>query len=741
MKLYTLQIPKDVAWDVMFDMGQAGHSQFIDLNKDEPVHTLPYHRQVKACEEAERKLAYIHDQCNKYFVTVTPPENTEGFMTQLKRITQSKKKATSLLLEEIQKEIERQEKFIQEQNIRVKESGEILRKSKDFAQVLKVAFKMIPQLNQQQKALSDVEKGTGINARLIEQKLYIDRIAGVANTEDVARLRKLVFRATKGKSFMYAEQYEDKDEPEERKSVYIISFYDGAHTVDKIQRICDSFTGQRFVLPEFNDFEKTFEQVKKTIVNQKSIFERTQSEIRKQLMDFDTIKGSSDGIERPSSTIYIYKMFLAQEKTLYQTLNMMKSQKDYLLGYYWSPAEYEFNIKTALQKQTATKITEVNNQYGIMPPTFNKITDFTNVFQMIVDTYGVPTYKEANPVPVSIVSFPFFFGVMFGDMGHGSILCAFGIYLTLMGHKLDKTALKPFVEMRYFLLLMGICSTYCGLLYNEFFAMPAQLFSSCYELGQREIWKNADGSESNTYYYMRKGENQNRLTCTYPMGMDTVWGLSKQRLNLANNIKMKLSVIFGVIHMSIGVVIKGTNLVRKCDIAGLLWEVIGGLIILLGLFGWMNLLIYGKWFFVDGLFTDRTPVTIDGKPKWKGDVLNQNAPSVVNILIVSVFSMGNSPNTNYAYLYANKHDPDTWLPLQDGQVAMYGMALILLKIVLVFVPMMLCAKPCLFKIKGGGHDHHEAHGEVELHGMQQVHEENFAINRSNSEALLANKHS
>jgi len=51
-----------------------------------------------------------------------------------------------------------------------------------------------------------------------------------------------------------------------------------------------------------------------------------------------------------------------------------------------------------------------------------------------VDTYGVPTYLEANPVPVSIVSFPFLFGMMFGDMGHGSIYLFIGTVLTLFNN-------------------------------------------------------------------------------------------------------------------------------------------------------------------------------------------------------------------------------------------------------------------------------------------------------------------
>ena len=43
-------------------------------------------------------------------------------------------------------------------------------------------------------------------------------------------------------------------------------------------------------------------------------------------MQFDKIDGADDEGENNSniSTIYIYKMYLAKERALYQTLNMMK---------------------------------------------------------------------------------------------------------------------------------------------------------------------------------------------------------------------------------------------------------------------------------------------------------------------------------------------------------------------------------------------------------------------------------
>jgi V-type H+-transporting ATPase subunit a len=40
-------------------------------------------------------------------------------------------------------------------------------------------------------------------------------------------------------------------------------------------------------------------------------------------------------------------------------------------------------------------------------------------------------YKEANPAVFAIVTFPFLFGVMFGDVGHGSLLLLVGILLCL----------------------------------------------------------------------------------------------------------------------------------------------------------------------------------------------------------------------------------------------------------------------------------------------------------------------
>ena len=72
------------------------------------------------------------------------------------------------------------------------------------------------------------------------------------------------------------------------------------------------------------------------------------------------------------------------------------------------------------------------------PPTYFKVNKFTSVFQSIVNTYGVPRYKEANPGLFTIATFPFLFGIMYGDIGHGLVLFMAGLYMLIKESELLK---------------------------------------------------------------------------------------------------------------------------------------------------------------------------------------------------------------------------------------------------------------------------------------------------------------
>lgn len=90
-------------------------------------------------------------------------------------------------------------------------------------------------------------------------------------------------------------------------------------------------------------------------------------------------------------------------------------------------------------------------------------------------------YKEVNPAIFANITFPFLFGVMFGDIGHGGLLLTAGIMLVLFNEKIKKSSLAAASQLRYLILMMGIFAFYNGWIYNELFAIPLDTFGSCYD--------------------------------------------------------------------------------------------------------------------------------------------------------------------------------------------------------------------------------------------------------------------
>lgn len=116
----------------------------------------------------------------------------------------------------------------------------------------------------------------------------------------------------------------------------------------------------------------------------------------------------------------------------------------------------------------------------LLKPTFIETNEFTWAFQEIVNTYGIPNYKEVNPALFAIVTFPFLFGIMFGDVYHGAMLFTFSTILCFSERK-PGTVFGVLGQARYLLLLMGFFSFFAGLIYNDFTSIPLKIFGdTCY---------------------------------------------------------------------------------------------------------------------------------------------------------------------------------------------------------------------------------------------------------------------
>lgn len=85
---------------------------------------------------------------------------------------------------------------------------------KDKLEVLKVAENMIPAIQEQMGADMDMEAGNEEMGLMDENvnggfgAINIRQVAGVVDQIDLPRLRRLIFRGTKGKSYMYVQTIE-----------------------------------------------------------------------------------------------------------------------------------------------------------------------------------------------------------------------------------------------------------------------------------------------------------------------------------------------------------------------------------------------------------------------------------------------------------------------------------------------------------------------------------------------------
>ncbi|TQD99406.1 hypothetical protein C1H46_014976 [Malus baccata] len=176
---------------------------------------------------------------------------------------------------------------------------------------------------------------------------------------------------------------------------------------------------------------------------------------------------------------------------------------------------------------------------------------------------------------------------MFGDWGHGICLLLATIYLIGREKKLSSQKLGDIMEMafggRYVILLMAVFSIYTGFIYNEFFSVPFELFGpsayACRDLSCR------DATTAGLI----------KVRPTYPFGLDPVWHGSRSELPFLNSLKMKMSIIIGVVQMNLGIMISYFNARFFQSNLNVWFQFIPQMIFLNSLFGYLSVLIVMKW--------------------------------------------------------------------------------------------------------------------------------------------------
>ena len=96
---------------------------------------------------------------------------------------------------------------------------------------------------------------------------------------------------------------------------------------------------------------------------------------------------------------------------------------------------------------------------GVKPPVKLKTGFLSKIYSPFVEMYGLPGYGELDPRAFMAITYTLLFGIMYGDIGQGALLCLFGVLLW----KFKKLWLGRILA------LCGVASTIFGFVYGSVF--------------------------------------------------------------------------------------------------------------------------------------------------------------------------------------------------------------------------------------------------------------------------------
>uniref|UniRef100_A0A8C9U9U8 V-type proton ATPase subunit a n=1 Tax=Serinus canaria TaxID=9135 RepID=A0A8C9U9U8_SERCA len=161
---------------------------------------------------------------------------------------------------------------------------------------------------------------------------------------------------------------------------------------------------------------------------------------------------------------------------------------------------------------------------------------------------------------------------------------------------------------RYIILLMGLFSTYTGLIYNDCFSKSLNMFGSSWSV--RPMFNKANWSDAlleTTPLLQLDPAVPGVFGGPYPFGIDPIWNIASNKLAFLNSFKMKMSVILGIFQMLFGVALSLLNHIYFKKPLNIYLGFIPEMIFMSSLFGYLVILIFYKWTAYDAHTSKEAP--------------------------------------------------------------------------------------------------------------------------------------
>uniref|UniRef100_A0A674NGB4 V-type proton ATPase subunit a n=1 Tax=Takifugu rubripes TaxID=31033 RepID=A0A674NGB4_TAKRU len=576
--LVQLFLQSSSAYNCVSELGELGLVEFRDLNPNVNAFQRKFVGEVRRCEELEKTFTFLEQEINRSLTPalqgpLPPPYPTPLAPQPLELIT----------IEEESERLARELKEVSQNRDRLRAQLTQLCQYRDRSPKGLLRLLLFFHFTSFYSFL-----------------YFLSFVAGAVHPWKVPSFERLLWRACRGYIIVDFREMEDRlEHPETGEmvqwTVFLISYW-GTQIGQKVKKICDCFHTQTFAYPESSaEREEILLGLQGRIEDIKSVLSQTEAYLQQLLV-------------RAVAVLPQWKVRVQKCKAVQMVLNLCSSSvtDKCLIAEAWCPTAKLPELQSALREGGRKSGSAVDSFYNRLatstpPPTLFPLNSFTTGFQNIVDAYGVANYREVNPAVYTIITFPFLFAVMFGDVGHGLLMTLASLWMVLeeKDPKLRNNSNEIWRMMfggRYLILLMGLFSIYTGAIYNECFSKSLSTFSSGWHVKpmfDNNVWNSS--VLSGTQFLSMDPVVPGVFTSPYPFGIDPVWGLSNNKLTFLNSYKMKMSVIIGVIHMTFGVCLSFFNYVHFRQISSIFFVLIPELIFMLCLFGYLVFMVVFKW--------------------------------------------------------------------------------------------------------------------------------------------------
>lgn len=624
MSLVQFYVTNELARDVVHILGQLGNVHFRDLNSRLTAFQRTFMNELRTVDEIESQLAYLetvmvkHDtikgELYRNLEADIKPLPTLSDMEQLKQNIRQ-------IFDRV-KHLDDTYNKLNSQKMALIENRSVLGVVNEFQRPLAPN----PHQNINDFEIDSEDEGlmnqgllNGLEQGIEMETADLDMFSAMAGAIDslkIPLLRQILWRTLRGNLYFDNVPIEGTN-----RSVFLVYIH-GETLKQRVKKIIQSLDGIIYSNVNGDSQART----------------ATLSELNEKISDLETVNDSTHNLLvaelvmiQESYTDWAYT--IKRERRIYDTMNKfdMDGTRRCLVGEGWIPSSDLGHVRESLRRVVSESMDEVSlegetgngnvsrsrsssptnyppqtqsfshNDSGEeelvavvtelstnrTPPTYHKTNKFTGAFQLIVDAYGIASYQEVNPGLATVITFPFMFAIMFGDIGHGIILSLIAGYLVRNEKSIGAMRNRDEVfdmaySGRYVLLLMGLFSIYTGALYNDIFSKSMTIFKSG--------WKfDVEGAKEGQTLIAHSTNS------TYPFGLDWGWHGADNNLLFTNSYKMKLSVLMGFIHMTYSLCFSLVNYRHRHSKVDIIGNFIPGMLFMQSIFGYLSLSIIYKW--------------------------------------------------------------------------------------------------------------------------------------------------